>query len=146
MPKRNGDPPLLSVVHIVACCKSHTVVWCLCPHPNQSQIAFWQKECPDDTCPASDGSYASVFPLTEAESQSTVLKTPKDEEIHLLGFIGLGLVLVLLACCSWLVFCLCCAVSDLENACKRTLSCTSSNLSVLLWPSMVEFLSHFYIA
>lgn len=75
------------------------------------QISFWQSECPNETCPASDGSYASVFPLTETESQRTAVEILKSDEGSLLGFIALAVVLLLLVCCSWLIFCLCCTVS-----------------------------------
>lgn len=76
------------------------------------QISFWQNECPTETCPAGDGSCASVFPLTETESQRTVVELLESDEGSLLGFIALAVVLLLLVCCSWLIFFLCCTVSE----------------------------------
>lgn len=82
-----------------------------------TQISFWQNECRDQTCPVGDGSYASVYPITETSStQNSVVgeDTADDNELKLLWFIVITGALFLLALLSWCVFCLCCGVSRVK--------------------------------
>lgn len=88
------------------------------------QISFWQNECRDQTCPAGDGSYASVF-FHDSENQGTAaLGDDATEERREFLFFAIAGGLFVLALLSWCIFCLCCGVSVptgrvLPNCCRK---------------------------
>lgn len=95
-------------VHVLHACPI-TSPWCSI----FSQVAFWQNECPDETCPAGgDGSYAAIFPLTETKGQQSA-ETETSESQSFFWFMVLTCALGALALLSWLVFCCCCMVGAL---------------------------------
>eukprot|EP00752_Nemacystus_decipiens_P006071 g5479.t1 len=89
-----------------------------------SSVSFWQNGCSDQTCPATgDGSFASVYPLNDAENQRSISGDDhSDEEQRIFWFVVLAAGLVMAAVFSWCCFCLCCAASSKrQRKPKRTL-------------------------
>eukprot|EP00904_Undaria_pinnatifida_P004672 jgi/Undpi1/14205/HiC_scaffold_9.g03854.m1 len=75
-----------------------------------SSVSFWQDECKDDTCPAGDGSYASIFPVETAATEDSIAAEVDDSEDKLFWFVLITAAMAVLVLGCWLGFCFCCGV------------------------------------
>lgn len=86
---------------------------------SSAQVSFWQDECKDDTCPAGDGSYASIFPVETAATEDSIAAEVDDSEDKLFWFVLITAAMAVLVLGCWLGFCFCCGVG-LSNPIYRT--------------------------
>ncbi|CAN0422794.1 unnamed protein product [Pylaiella littoralis] len=87
-----------------------------------SSISFWQNECRDQTCPAGDGSYASVFAFDSEPQGAVAAEGGSEEERRELWFFGIAGGLLVLALLSWCAFFLCCGGCQKQRNRKRRLT------------------------
>ncbi|CAM9194226.1 unnamed protein product, partial [Laminaria digitata] len=73
-----------------------------------SSVSFWQDDCKDNTCPAGDGSYASIFPLETTATSDSITAELDEEDDKLFWFVLITAAMALLALSCWLAFCFCC--------------------------------------
>lgn len=87
------------------------------------QITFWQDGC-KGTCPAGDGSFASVVSDTSVEAEEESESSLNMDDRHIFWFFVITAGLCVLVIISWIALCYVCVVRNLLGWRERRASTT----------------------